>query len=403
MREGSIGITAMNTFEDIPPHLVKFFSGEILALYATQPDKYTIETDYFSGEINTAERHYTAVAESTGTNIIGVKFGFRTRKDGDLALAVWMPDLKRCSSDELMKWTGFSLEKDSFSVGPDARFEMWFQRYMKGSWDVDNGVVARIKDQVREANAITLTTVGTPLFKFEELAQLRFPMAQNNYMYHDAHSEVYKLLIDGLDKNTLVALANKLGIPLTNPGSARTLAILRAILPQILHDQCFPAFDLVSENRRLAAHQNRPSPERMQAFEQFNTDLTRLEVALDLIKTQLAASLKVTVKSCVERRGMMSMVPTFDPEMKIEPNYSICGISKIEGKKISRVEYGWRKSDPRVHDSELIILHFDDGSSIAIRTGSNFMNLSNDDNGLKPNDLHVSFLLDFVPPLESAT
>ena len=47
----------MNTFEDIPPHVVSFFNGEILALYASQPDKYTVETDYFSGEINTTALH----------------------------------------------------------------------------------------------------------------------------------------------------------------------------------------------------------------------------------------------------------------------------------------------------------------------------------------------------------
>ena len=116
----------MNTFEDIPPHVVSFFNGEILALYASQPDKYTVETDYFSGEINTTALHCKAVAEGTGKNDIGVKFGFRTKKDGDLALAVWMPDLKRCSADELMKWTGFSLENGAFVVDPDARFEMWF-------------------------------------------------------------------------------------------------------------------------------------------------------------------------------------------------------------------------------------------------------------------------------------
>lgn len=390
----------MNSFEDIPPHLVGFFSAEILALYASQPDKYTVETDYFSGKINTADPHFEAAAEGIGRNIIRVRFGFRTRKDGDLALAVWMPDLKNCSSDERVKWTGFSPEKDSFVVGDDARFEMWFQRYMKGSWDVDNGVVARIKDQVRQVNAVTLTTVGTTLFKNEELAELCFPTAQNNHRYHDAHSEAYKLLIDGLDKNALVALADKMGIPLKNPSNAKTLTILRAILPESLHDQCFPAFELVSENRRLAGHQNRPTAKRMEAFEQFNADLTQLEAALKLIKNQLAASLNVTVDSCSKRRNAMSLFPALDPHLTIEPTYSICQISNIEGKTISRVEFGWRESNPELHDSEMIILHFDDQSKVAIRTGSNFLSLRNERNGLKPADLSVSFDLHYAPPLE---
>ena len=251
----------MKTFKDIPPHLVRFFSGEILTLYSSQPDKYTVETDYFSGEIKTASGHFEAFSVRTGKNIIGVKFGFRTREDGDLALAVWMPDLNNCSSDELAKWRGFAVERKSLVAGLDARFEMWFQRYMKGSWEVENGVVARLKDQVRESNAVTLSTVGKPLFKFGELAGLCFPTSQNNHRYHDAHSEAYKLLIDGLDKDTLLAIADKLGILLKNPSNARTLTVLKALLPEGVHDRSFPAFEVVSENRRLADHQNRPRAE----------------------------------------------------------------------------------------------------------------------------------------------
>ena len=391
----------MNTFEDIPLHLVSFFSGEILALYSSQPDKYAVETDYFSGEIKTASRHFEAFSESTGKNIIGVKFGFRTREDGDLALAVWMPDLKNCSSDELTKWIGFTVERESFVAGPDARFEMWFQRYMKGSWEVENGVVARLKEQVREMNAVAFSTVGKPLFKFEELAGLCFPTSQNNHRYHDAHLEAYKLLIDGLDKDALLAIADRLGTQVKNPSNARTLTILKALLPEGLHDRTSPAFEVLSKNRRLAGHENRPRAERMEAFEQFNADLTELEAALGLIKDQLAASLNVTVDSCVKRRDAMStLYPAFDPDWKIEATYSICDISKVEGKKISRVEFGWRKHNPNVHNSELIILYFDDGSSMAIHMGSNIGNMSNERNGLKPDDLNVSFVLNYVPNLE---
>ena len=56
--------------------------------------------------------------------------------------------------------------------------------------------------------------------------------------------------------------------------------------------------------------------------------------------------------------------------------------------------------NPHVHNSELIILHFDDGRSIALHMGSNIGNLSNERSGLKPDDLNVSFVLNCVPKLE---
>jgi len=89
----------MKTSADIPPNIVSFFSAEILAVYSNQPDKYTVETDYFSGEVQ----------KSGDKSIFSVRFGFRTRKDGDLAVAVFMPDLKNCSPDERKKWNGFAL------------------------------------------------------------------------------------------------------------------------------------------------------------------------------------------------------------------------------------------------------------------------------------------------------
>ncbi|HEV2175550.1 MAG TPA: hypothetical protein VGR71_18385 [Nitrospira sp.] len=43
---------------DIPANFVDYFSAQILALYQSQPNRYTVQTDYFSGEITTADAHY---------------------------------------------------------------------------------------------------------------------------------------------------------------------------------------------------------------------------------------------------------------------------------------------------------------------------------------------------------
>ena len=145
----------MQIFDDIPREKVNFYSAEMLAVYASQPDKYAVETDYFSGTIKTADRSYEEIAANNRENIVSVRFGFRTKVSGDLALAVWMPDLQD-TEDEFTKWHGFLAQPDTLTTRPDARFDRWVQRYLNGSWGVENGAIARIRDQVRKLNILSI-------------------------------------------------------------------------------------------------------------------------------------------------------------------------------------------------------------------------------------------------------
>ena len=145
----------MQSFDDIPREKVNFYSAEMLAVYESQPDKYAVETDYFSGTIKTADRYYEEIAEDTRKNIVSIRFGFRTKVSGDLALAVWMPDLQN-TEHEYTKWHGFLAQPDTLTKRPDARFDRWVQRYLNGSWGVENGAIARIRDQVRKLNILSI-------------------------------------------------------------------------------------------------------------------------------------------------------------------------------------------------------------------------------------------------------
>ena len=99
----------INSLEELPSHLVGFYGAEILSLYSNNPEKYTVETDYFSGSIETSPHHYEQSSQHTRRQIINVRIGFCTKQDGDLAIAVWIPDLKNSSPDELIKWSGFAV------------------------------------------------------------------------------------------------------------------------------------------------------------------------------------------------------------------------------------------------------------------------------------------------------
>jgi hypothetical protein len=385
--------------QNIPAHLLGYFKADVLALYVSQPDRYDVHTDYFSGHIQTSSDHYQRIRERARQTLLNVKFGFRTLVGGELALAVWMPDLSSASPDEQQKWLGFRVSGEALGPEPDSRFDMWVQRYIEGSWDIEDGVLSQLGTEVRELNAVSFCVVGKDLFASEAHETLCFPTAQNNHRFHDAHSEVYKFLIDGLNRTALEMLAEKLRVPI-RVGTERTLKLLNQVVPKNLHGQIFPPLDKVSMYRRLADHQLRPKAEPMRAFEEFNADMAEVVRALRTVKGDIAARLGVTVESCVKRRDALTVLyPEFDTELKIEPNYPILEINKVVGRTITRVEVGFRRQRLGAHNSELIILHFDDDSSIAIHTGSNIMNLEHTNPGLRPEELNVSFLLNYVPPL----
>ena len=278
----------MQIFDDIPQEKVNFYSAEMLAVYASQPDKYSVETDYFSGTIKTADRYDQEIAANNQNSILSIRFGFRTKVRGDLALAVWMPDLQRASEDEFAKWHGFFGQPDTLIERPDARFDMWVERYLNGRWGVENGAIARTREQVLNLNSLTVSAVGKPLFKSSDLPGVCFPIAQNNHKYHDAHSELYMVLIDGLNKDAMKALGERLAVPLKGAANRKPLKLLEELFP----NSSLKGLYVISRNRRLAAHGERPAAQGLDAFERFNADLNGVIEALRGIASDLQARLK---------------------------------------------------------------------------------------------------------------
>jgi hypothetical protein len=57
-------------------------------------------------------------------------------------------------------------------------------------------------------------------------------------------------------------------------------------------------------------------------------------------------------------------------------------------KTVASVDIGHRRKIPNVHQSELIVIHFTDGTSLAIDTGSNAANISD-----QPEKFRTDFVL----------
>jgi hypothetical protein len=73
-----------------------------------------------------------------------------------------------------------------------------------------------------------------------------------------------------------------------------------------------------------------------------------------------------------------------------EPHYSINKARQMVGKTVASVDVGHRREIPNVHQSELIVINFTDGTSLAIDTGSNAANICD-----KPEAFHTDFMLEW--------
>lgn len=383
-----------------PSGIIGFFDGRILAMYQNQSDKYELRTDYFEGSLTIRNDYYDRLSETErDSTYLNVQFGFRRCKNGELAIVVWLPDLKeRCPEPERKKWLACHLEDGVFPHEPDPRFELWIRRYIHGDWDVENPILQQISAEVASINAITEVMLGKPLYLVCENSALIFPMAENDHRYQDAHREAYAYLIDNLQKPAIKAIGDRLGIAdeLVN---TKTLAALKRILPRDLHNPILIPLDIVSEQRRLACHKVRPTALPFPAFEQFSKDMDGVVAALRALRNFLQEVFGVTAERCQTRQSSLAALPKIDDTNKPQPNYSICGLPKVVGKTIQSVEFGFREPNRQLHESEAMILHFTDGSMLGIATGSNAQNVVVKCECLEPSDFHVDFMLTFVPPI----
>ena len=309
-------------------------------------------------------------------------------------MAVFLPDLKAASPNHQNRWIGFLLQDSDLADVPDPRFEMWTARYLEGSWEVDNGPLYYIKNTIEVINALCNEVVGKPLFKYSDNPMLHFPAAQNTHAYQDAHRELYGYVIDGLDKDTISLIGAHTGARL-NLNSDNTLKAMKRVLPALVDSGFEHALDTISSQRRSAGHGVRPVAQPFQAFEQFTTDLQQLVQGLKELLATLETVLGMNGEVARKRQKAKARLPHIDRPP--EPHYSITQLPAIKGKTVERVEFGFREPIEGVHQSEAIILHFTDGSSLGIDTGSNATNIAEDYEGLRAEDFHVDFMLHWVP------
>jgi hypothetical protein len=379
-------------------HHLGYFDQQVLAAYRNEPHKYNIESDCFEGKLAVTNEYYCELKRKEKTNeFVSIRFGYRTLKDGNLAIVAWLPDLFEKSKAHVHRWSGFRLNNPEWPSDYDERFGNWVLRYLEGSWGVDNGPLHYLGQTIKIINGLTTELVGIPLYRHEVDETLCNPAAENTHRYQDSHKELYGYLIDGLDKNCISSLASNLGKSL-NVGGKNTIQAITKLFPDLEANSRFiAAVNLVSCQRRLASHGKRPPAKDFPASSQFVKDLYFCLDAVKELLAMLERDFGVNGEEAYKRHEAKKWLPQIDRPP--EAHYSIVQASRMKGKTIEKVEFGFRKMIEGLHESEAMLIYFTDGSIMSLTAGSNVGNLVNYENGLHPEDFHVDFVVHWVPEL----
>lgn len=233
------------------------------------------------------------------------------------------------------------------------------------------------------------------MFEVAQSPLIVFPAAENTWRYEDAHVSLYAILLDGLSMPCIRALASALNRKI-DPGATRALnAVQKTLLPSLGTDPAFAdPMKNVSDQRGLSSHRVRPEAKAMKAFDQFSRDLESCVAAFQLLKITLSKELGIDAERSRERQEALERLSKIGKP--VGSGYSITGALAMQGKTVVRVEVGERHQIDGVDQSEVIILHFNDGSIASIDTLSNAKNLRCERH--HPNEFRVDFRVQWVPP-----
>jgi hypothetical protein len=373
-----------------------FFDATVLSAYHAEPDKYEITAREFEGTLRTTDGYTEECIDSgRGNDILSLNYGMAKLVDGRKAIVIPAYRVNKLSEPHASKWRGFYIH-DAQPDPYDTLFSQWQKRYLEGDWSVEDDALSQVSQLLESINSMTEVSVGLPLYSSVFKNEVNFPVGQNTHQYEDAHRELYRYLIDGLNKDCIKTLADLLGkqIKIDSDNTRKALSKLFPSLEAGNKGMFDNAMEKISNNRRPSAHQARDKAVRFDAHDAFATDLQDCKAALEMLQ------------------GILQTETGFDPEktlsyvrskvffpkvgVKPQPNYSINKARQMKGKTIDRVEYGFEDKGGDGHNTEMMILYFSDGSAVGITTGCNFETLCTDENELQPSDfqvnLHVQWL-----------
>ena len=366
-------------FDPFRDTFLVFFSPAVLSQYRDSPDRYRYRSDYFVGSVTLTNAHYRQLDQvDKDREGIDVQFGYRTLKNGELCVAVFGHDLTQKSPGHVDRWRPHRIEDgDWIDYERDERFSLWYRRYVEGDWNVENGPAEQLAEELGLINALTSEAIECRLYDVSTDLEFSFPAADNSWKYQEAHLQLYRILIDGLSLSCISSLARRLGHPL-DKGIKKTLIALKT----------------ASDQRGWASHRERQPAVPQRAFETFTGDLNDCLEAIRLLKTTLEKELGMDAGRSKSRQDAIRVLPRI--ERPSESGFSINAAKHMAGKTVEKVDVGFRQDIQDVHQSELIVVHFTDGSIMSINTVTNADHFDCEKH--PPEQFYVHFGVQWVPP-----
>ncbi len=366
---------------------IHYFDRSVLNHYKTNSHAYKVIEDDMGGEIGVSE-NWTDLREEAYP-YIELKFGFRKLSDDRICVAIFMPGFtEKVSKQDYAKWSGFELTNPTFSDN-DQAFNRWKGRYIEGSWEVEDGPRREIENSIKKINALTKQAIGSLLFKVSNNQLVNYPAAENTAEYTKSILELYRLIIDGIIKDTIELLAKHLSVNLSDP--TKTLNSLKEVLAPEWIDKIHEPLKSLSIKRMLIHGIPSSGSQTINAHEKYHQDLLSVKKALLFLIQWLEYKFKLSASSCLKREESMSNFPIIStgpcPPEKMEE------AQKMVGKTIKSVDFGGVEYCQESHGSEALALHFEDGSSLSIQIGSNAYNISMKHRDIKPSDFGTDIML----------
>ena len=364
----------------------EYFNRSVLSIYRSSSHVYKVIEDDMGGEIRVTSTWDEKDEEQNP--YIELKFGFRKLKDNTTCIALFTPNLKeKIPRDEFYKWAGFHIENPEFAEN-DPYFKRWIERYIYGSWDVENGPKFDIIRLIELISALTKYAFGIPFFKYRQNILLNYPSAENTEEYTKANLELYRLVIDGMQKDTIVKLSEYLNIKLTDEN--KRLNSLKELLPFNKIESIHKPLIKLSERRAPIHGLPTKGIQKFDAFSKFNEDLHEISNCLDNLLVWLEDVLNTDARSCKDREDSLRLFPNIVKPPR--PDFKFIEVQKAVGKTIKAIEFGEEEYE-EVHQSEAIILHFEDGTSMTVKVGSNALNIHYKYRNIKPNEFSTDLMI----------
>ncbi len=372
---------------------IKYFKRDVLDFYRKNSHMYELVEDDMGGEIEVSKKWTEKDTDEFPR--ISLKFAFRKLANGKRCLGVFMPTFKsKVSEMDFSKWMANHISEPIFNDENDA-FDRWVKRNIYASPFVEDGPMINFQKELELINALTKIKFNTVLFKHEKHSLINYPFAENNEEYTKSILELYRLLIDSMEKCTIIKLAKSLNKSLTD--DSKRLNSLKEILPISIYN---PIHNI--SKKRMPIH-GIPSDGTVSypAFDEFDSDLRSLNNALVEFKEWLEEKFGLCAELCRRRLESLAYFPKINKSPTPECKYD--NAQKMIGKQISRVEFGEVEFDEGLHSREAIIIHFEDGSAMSIRVGSNVNNIIGSCEKLRPSDFDTDLMLTWaVSPLVPA-